>query len=72
MSKKVPRMPRELRRLAQRALARGWRIEVRGSGHLSWIPPRGRIVFTSSTPSDPRTVKNFRAQLKRAGLDDRR
>ncbi len=72
MSKRLPRMPRDLKRLAQRALARGWRIEVRRSGHLAWIPPRGRVLFTSSTPSDPRTLKNFIAQLRRAGLDDRR
>ncbi|MBB4931350.1 hypothetical protein F4561_002170 [Lipingzhangella halophila] len=72
MSRRLPRMPRELRKFARLARARRWRIEVKGSGHLAWIPPCGRgTVFTSSTPSDPRTIKNVIAQLRRAGLDDR-
>ncbi|GAA1981380.1 hypothetical protein GCM10009799_03090 [Nocardiopsis rhodophaea] len=70
MPKLPKRLPEQLRGLARAARAAGWRIERRRSGHLAWIPPRGPRLFTSSTPSDRRSVRNDVAMLRRAGLSD--
>jgi hypothetical protein len=61
-------VPRELQPAFDLALALGWRTEALGSGHLRWVPPEGRFVVTSSTPSDGRGVRNALAMLRRAGL----
>lgn len=61
-------MKREVARLL--SLAREQRAAVRQtkSGHWQVRVPGGAIVVTGSTPSDHRAVKNFRAQLRRAGI----
>lgn len=60
---------KQLRPLAKRARRAGWTIEQRNGGHLTWTPPDGGPYIVSSfTPSDPRAVKNLRADLRRAGL----
>jgi hypothetical protein len=41
---------------------------VSNGGHLKWIAPNGKVVFTSSTPSDGRALKNIQSNLKAAGL----
>jgi hypothetical protein len=65
----VPRkIPDAFRAAARRADAAGWTITYRGSGHLAWKPPSGRMVFTPATPSDPRGMRNALAKLRRAGL----
>lgn len=70
----MPRIPRqapeELRTAARAAVADGWTITVRRSGHIAWQPSRGRAVCTSATAAD-RTTKNELARLRRAGLNDR-
>lgn len=69
---RIPRqVPEELRTAARAAVADGWTITVRRSGHIAWQPPRGRAVCTSATPSDHRTTRNELARLRRAGLNDR-
>lgn len=61
---------RELKRaLADVALRDGARlVEIKrtGGGHYSGLFDNGRIVFTSSTPSDWRAIRNLKAQAKRA------
>jgi len=61
-------VPRPWRRLAAHAIAAGWTIRPTRRGHLLWTAPTGARVITSSTPSDPRAVRNHRAALRRAGL----
>lgn len=60
-------MHKDIRPIARRARQQGWHISGTRSGHLMWVSPEGRKLFTSSTPSDSRTIKNFRAELRRAG-----
>lgn len=63
---------KELRQLAARAEARGWRIVIT-SRHTRWYPPDGGPFITcATTPSPgPRTFLNHLARLRRAdpGLD---
>jgi hypothetical protein len=54
----------ELRRMLQRALARGWDIRRTGSGRL--MLQRGRAtVVVPSNPGNPRSVANSQAHLAR-------
>jgi hypothetical protein len=66
------RVPEPYRALARLAHDAGWKITRCGSGHLRWAPPRGRPVFTPSSPGDVRGFYEVRAKLRRAGLDDRK
>lgn len=59
---------KEVRRLARAAADAGWDVKRTGGGHLRFLPPEGKPLFMSSTPSDFRAVTNFRAQLRRSGL----
>lgn len=49
----------------------GWVVKyLKGAGHWQLKSPDGKtIIHTGSTPSDPRSVSNFRAQLRRGGLE---
>lgn len=40
-------------------------IEMANGGHLRLRLPNGRSVFTSSTPSDRRTLMNLRSEVRR-------
>ena len=56
-----------------RAERAGWSVEKTRGGHLRFCPPAklgGPCLYTASTPSDRRGLDNFRAQLRRAGLDE--
>lgn len=57
------------RRLIQAAQDAGWKVEWTGGGHIKFIPPSGRPIFTSGTPSDHRTTQNLKHRLRREGLD---
>ncbi len=43
----------------------GYRASRTNGGHLRFSKPGRRPVFTSSTPSDWRTVRNVMSQLRR-------
>ena len=62
---KPPRLAKELRPLAKRYKAKGWRLEPTGGGHIKWIAPNGHVVYSASTPSDWRGVLDLTARLKR-------
>ena len=50
-----------------RARAAGWRVEHTRGGHLRLDHPEAAFpVFTSSSPSDWRSSRNLRAELRRA------
>ena len=71
MSSSRPHVPEPLRTLARTARRARWTITHTGSGHLRWRPADGLVVITPSTPNGGRrSVKNARAELKRAGLEE--
>ena len=44
-------------------------VEVTGKGHLRWLPPRGRAVYTGATPKRyGHGPRNERRALAKAGL----
>lgn len=59
---------KDIRELQATAEAQGWTITHTGGGHLKWQSPEGKVVFSPSTPSDWRSMKNHIAYLRRAGL----
>lgn len=61
--------PKEIRKLLREAEDAGWEVELRKGGHYRLKSPDGEhLVFLPSTPSDPRSWRNTRAQLRRCGL----
>lgn len=60
--------PREYRDLIERAKSQGWTLHLSGGGHLVWQSPTGVKVFSASSPSDHRAVKNVKRDLKRYGM----
>lgn len=59
----------DLDKLLKQLQRAGWRVEKTRGGHWKvWSPDGKAQVVTSSTPSDRRSMANFRAQLKRAGF----
>lgn len=64
-------LPKEAKALIELAKNQGWEYSKTSSGHHRLVSPQGRIVMNSGTPSDYRSVKNFRAELKRWGLKPR-
>lgn len=59
---------KDMEQLARDAEEQGWEVRVLKSGHRCWTSPSGAKVFTSSTPSDPRTLMNHRALLRKHGF----
>lgn len=57
---------RDMIKAAERA---GWTVERRHGGHLKWKSPTGAVVFSASTPSDHRAIKNHMSLLRKAGLN---
>lgn len=60
---------KRVREWARYAVQCGWRVEQRRSSHVHWIPPEGMILYSGLTAS-AQGWKNFRSQLRRAGLND--
>lgn len=59
----------EARPLVRQAEAEGWRVAVTKRGHLRMYAPDGKtMVGFSGTPSDWRSLRNFRAKLRAAGV----
>lgn len=58
----------ETKKLALVAQEQGWRVEATKGGHVRFVPPQGRVVIVSKTPSDHRSILNSRALLRRQGL----
>lgn len=61
---------KELDELVEAAWEAGWWCERAGNKHVKCYPPSdSRMVPVPSTPSDWRTVRNKRSQLRRSGLN---
>lgn len=56
--------------LKEAAIAQGWRVELNGNSHWCFTPPDPRVpkAYTGSTPSDKRSLLNFRRDLRQRGL----
>jgi len=59
---------KDLSNLVRVASKQGWVITYTNGGHLRWVSPAGRTVFSSSTPSDRRSIKNIRKELRLRGF----
>lgn len=59
-------MKKDLRQFLADLAKLGWGVEYRKAGHYRLTGPRGQLVFTSSTPSDGRTLLNLQALVRRA------
>lgn len=57
---------KDLRRVIRDAEKRGWSASATGGGHVRLTKPGCQPVFTSQTPSDPRTAKNAEMELRRS------
>jgi predicted RNA binding protein YcfA (HicA-like mRNA interferase family) len=60
---------RDLERFLRKLSQAGYKVTRKtGSGHWHVRNPTGELVaVTSSTPSDVRTLRNFRSEMRRAG-----
>ena len=63
-------MNKELAKLMKLAIRNGWRVELTKKCHIKFYVPTGGIIVSGSTPSDPRSIKNLRSQLRAGGLVD--
>ena len=59
-------MKKDLAKLFKVARERGWTVTRTPRGHFQMRHPNGALVYTGSTPSDGRTLRNVRADLRRA------
>ena len=57
---------RDLRDMAARLLADGWRLEERTSHPMFFAPWGKDIVTCANSPSNRRGIQNFRADIRRA------
>lgn len=61
-------MNKEVRQIIARLEKQGWVISVtKGMHYRCYNPATKALVFNGGTPSDPRGLKNFVSQLRRAG-----
>jgi hypothetical protein len=61
-------MKKDLRKLMREARQCGWTIRQTGSSHWLWIAPDGQRFYSASSPGDPRTIYNIKADLRRITL----
>jgi len=63
------RLPKDFRKLTKQILAAGWTIERTRSSHFRFKSPDGKtMIICGSTPEDPRSLLNFKADFRRAGV----
>jgi hypothetical protein len=58
---------REVKVILSKLEKQGWEITLRNGHYRCYNPATKSLVFNGSTPSDPRGLKNFVSQLRRAG-----
>jgi hypothetical protein len=61
-------LPRDSEKLLRLCRDQGWEIGYTTGGSLRLRSPHGKIVFWGKNVGDVRAVRNFRANLSRAGL----
>ena len=62
-------MSRDITHLKRVASKAGWTVGMTNGGHVYFLPPTGGgKIYTSSTPSDVKAIRNVKARLRRLGL----
>lgn len=61
----------DFKKLRKACRKQGWLVERTKNNHYKFTPPdpKKRIVYTGSTPSDKRHLKNLLGDLRRQGFD---
>lgn len=59
---------KDFRQLIQEAEDQGWEVSKTKGGHLRWLSPSGRVVFSAFSPSDGRALKNTIRELRIGGF----
>ena len=59
-------MKRDLHRLLDEARHRGWTAELTSGSHWKLLGPDPQLLFTGSSPSDWRSLRNIRQDIRRA------
>jgi hypothetical protein len=63
------KIPKDYEELAHAATDQGWTIKTTHGGHLAWINPFGKKVFSPSSPGDRKRGRlNVRRKLREHGL----
>lgn len=66
-------IPRDYRVLVKDAMSRGWTLRQTSAGWQLHAPHGGGIVTIHRLqPSDRRALRNFRADMRRAGYTERK
>jgi hypothetical protein len=63
-------MKRALHQLLDEARRRGWQVDMTRNSHWRLRGPNQAMLFTGSTPSDHRGVRNLRSDIRRAERTD--
>lgn len=56
-------------RWMKKTLPPGSVIEMTKKGHIRVVLPNGKKIHTGGTPSDPRSLKNFKALVRKQGYE---
>jgi hypothetical protein len=60
---------KDLKHLIKVATDQGWEVTRTGTLHLRWKAPDGQVIFRNGqSPSDHRSIRNLRSDLRRMGL----
>lgn len=63
------RIPKDYEDFAVAAEEQGWKLEKTKGGHIAWISPDGKKVFSPSSPGDRKRGRlNVRRKLRDHGL----
>lgn len=54
--------------LVKQATSQGWEVSNTKSNHLKWIAPSGAFFYSPSTPSDYRSIRGLKRDLKVNGF----
>jgi len=65
------RRTKEIKKLVACLEAQRWKVTTTTRGHYRFIPPDPdkKIIHTGGSPSDCRSLKNLKADLKRQGAE---
>lgn len=62
-------MKKQLKQILKEAKKQGWQVSYTKNGHMCLKSPTGgQPIYTASTPSDHRGLKNLVAHMRRQGF----
>lgn len=66
---------KDIEKIAEQAVAEGWRVEITKGNHVKWLAPEGvldhrgkRLILISALTGSRRGWQDHKAALRRAGL----